>query len=75
MDVYKIPYRVGSFKEVGLEAKWAKSPAGGPYIKARKPDGCWYVVSKVMFDRIQKVGVLEGFDEHTLLGDIFSVKV
>jgi hypothetical protein len=81
--VTKIYYRVSTFREAGLEAKWSKTPSGKPYIVARKsgssdkvrPGKTWFVVTADMFKRMEAVGVAEGFEEHTLLGDMLSVSV
>ncbi len=70
----KLYYRVSTFREAGLEAKWSKTTAGQPYILARAVGTkSWYVVASNMFERMKKVGVIEGFEEHTLLGDVLSI--
>ena len=69
----KLYYRVSTFREAGLEAKWSKTRSGQPYIVARDVCGQWYVVTNVMFERMNIVGVVEGFNEHTLLGDVLSI--
>ena len=33
----------------------------------------WWRVTAPMFDRMKEVGVKKGFEEHTLLGDVFSI--
>ena len=66
-------YRVSTFRDAGLESKWFKNRRGAPMIAARKTGGKWYVVDASMFKRMQEVGVLEAFDERTMLGDYFSI--
>lgn len=73
-------YRVQTFKDAGLEARWSKTSAGKPYIVARDPNAStehqrtkWWVVDNAMFETMKKVGVREGFDQHTLLGNVFSI--
>lgn len=73
-------YNVQTFRDVGFEARWTKTRAGRPYIVVRNPKAStvhqrdqWWVVDRAMFDTMKKVGVCEGFDRHTLLGDVFSV--
>lgn len=70
----KLYYRVSTFREAGLEAKWSKTRVGQPYIVARTVGAkSWYIVTKDMFERMKIVGVAEGFEEHTLLGDVLSI--
>lgn len=68
-------YNVGTIRESGLEAKWSRNSSGGPIIVARKPGGRWYYVDKFMWKRAEVVGIYEAFNEHTCLGDIFSIRV
>jgi hypothetical protein len=35
----------------------------------------WYIITSNMFARMQTAGVVEGFKEFTVLGDVFSVSV
>jgi hypothetical protein len=73
-------YSVKPLREAGLEAKWSKSRSGQPYIVARNPKAehqhmkeRWWIVDNKMFERMQEAGIVEGFDQATLLGDIFSI--
>jgi hypothetical protein len=76
-------YRVKTFRDAGLEAKWGKtSPYGGPVIYARCPNAKakhqreqWWMVDHAMWRRASVVGIRQAFEEHTLLGDIFSIAV
>lgn len=67
-------YRVGAFRDAGLNAKWRKTEHGAPYIVVKLPhQNRWYVCNQSMWDYMAKVGVLQGYTDHTLLGDVFSV--
>ncbi len=71
--ITKLYYRVNTFREAGLEAKWSKT-GGRPYLLARGAEGkAWYVITANMFERMKKVGILAAFEEHTLLGDVLSI--
>jgi hypothetical protein len=74
-------YIVGTMREAGLEAKWGKMRSGGPIILVRDPNSkhkhqreTWWAVTGDMWQTMLKTNIKEGFDSHTLLGDIFSVK-
>jgi len=69
----KLTYTVGTFRAAGLECKWTKARHGEPIIVARTRPGHFYVISASMFDDMQRDGIREAFDSHTLLGDIFSI--
>ncbi len=70
----KLYYRVSTFREAGLEAKWSKTQRGSPYLLAREVGAkTWFVITANMFERMKKVGILEAFKEHTLLGDVLSI--
>ncbi len=69
-------------REAGLEAKWGKTSKGTPIIFVRDPSAAlkhqrdtWWVCSNDMWERMKKDGVKLGFDNHTLLGDVFSIAV
>lgn len=77
-----VNYRVADIRALGLEARWAKRRSGSPIIVARNPAAelahqrdKWWVIDRGMWERAQKVGLIEAFNEHTLLGDYFSVKL
>lgn len=72
-------YRVGTFRDAGLEAKWSKS-RGARIIVARNPNAVsehmrkrWWWVDRDMWATMQEHGVVDGFDAHTILGDLFSI--
>lgn len=71
---------VATYRSAGLEARWSRNPAGGPRMLVRNPASprkhqreTWWQVTRAMFETMKEVGVVEGFDRHTLLGDIFAV--
>jgi hypothetical protein len=73
-------HSVTAYRSAGLEARWTKTAMGQPMIVVRNPkahlkhqrDGWWYVDAG-MYSTMRRVGVLEGFDRHTMLGDVFSL--
>lgn len=67
-----ITYRVQTFREAGLQARWTKTRHGAPIIAANNGNG-WYVVNRLMWERAHEVGIKEAFHEHTLLGCFFSI--
>ena len=74
-------HSVITYRSAGLEAKWSKTRSGTPAVFVRNPKSAhahqrdsWWIATKSMFERMNKVGVLEGFDQETLLGDIFSIR-
>lgn len=74
-----LQYRVDAFRDAGLEAKWTKV-RGAPMLVVRNPQATtkhqrnnWWVCDNSMFDLMGQVGIVEGFDQHTLLGDMFSI--
>ena len=77
-----LEYRVKPLREAGLEAKWTKTRSGTPYIKARYAQATeahmrerWWIVDQKMFDAMQEVGIIEAFENATLLGDVFSIRM
>ena len=73
---------VKTFRAVGLEARWTKTRNGAPCIVVRNPSAkhkhqkeTWWMVDNAMWESAKKFGVMEAFDRHTLLGDIFSIGV
>lgn len=73
-------YTVKTLRVAGLEARWTRTGSGAPIIVARDHQAKhahqrerWWVVSPEMFETMQRDGIREGFDRHTLLGDVFSV--
>jgi len=75
-------YSVKTLRAAGLEARWTHNRNGAPIIVARNPKApgphqrtTWWYVTSVMWIAMQKDGVEEAFNNHTLLGDIFSVGV
>lgn len=75
-------YNVGTLPAAGLEARWSRTPTGGPIIVARDPAAAsphqrtkWWWVDRSMWDLMKVEGVREGFDGATVLGNIFSVRI
>lgn len=72
-------YSVKTLRSAGLEARWTRNRNGAPIIVARDPQAglthrqAWWAVGQKMWDDMMKDGVREGFAQHTLLGDIFSI--
>ncbi len=73
-------YSVKDFRAAGLEAKWGKTSRGAPFIFARDPKATtkhqrekWWLIDGAAFKTMQEVGIREGFNQHTLLGDFFSI--
>ncbi len=67
-------YRVGAFRAAGLNAKWGKTEHGAPHIVVKLPGKTkWWVCGQAMWDYMGKVGILQGFNDHTLLGGVFSI--
>lgn len=71
---------VHEYRAAGLEAKWSRTRAGAPAIFVRNPNATaehqrtkWWFVSRAMFEGMQKRNAVDVFNEHTLLGDIFSI--
>lgn len=71
-------HSVLTYRSAGLDAKWGKSVRGAPVIFVRDPSSAfdhqkrsWWMVTKSMFEAMQRDGIVEGFRNQTLLGDIF----
>ena len=78
----KLEYRVKTFRDVGLEAKWSKTRYGAPCIVTRNPSSKsehqkikWWLVDNSMWKRAQEVGIMVAFSEHTYLGYMFSISI
>lgn len=79
MDTIKLENKVETYRKAGLEAKWTKHK-GTPFIALRNPQSklkhqrdTWWLVTKQVFDCMKRDGIVEGFNNATLLGDIFSI--
>ena len=71
---------VKTMREAGLEAKWGRARNGAPCMFVRNPKAelkhqreSWWLLNKGMWEDMNKRGILQAFDQHTLLGDIFSI--
>jgi len=72
--------QVAVMRDAGLAAKWAKRN-GAPVLLVSNPSSNlehqkqWWAFNRAMQKAMTSEGVAEGFDSHTLLADIFSIKV
>ncbi len=73
-------YQIKTFRDAGLEACWSKTRSGTPVIIVRDPNGpftnereSWWIVTDGMFRSMKECGVKEGFENHTILGEFFSI--
>lgn len=73
-------WSVDTFREAGLEAKWGKTRKGTPCILLKDPNGRlphqrekWWILDKGMAKLMQDEGIIEGFNNATILGDMFSI--
>jgi hypothetical protein len=71
-----MPYQVGTFRAAGLTAKWTKARWGAPFIMCQRADtGDWFIVDGDVWATMNKIGIAEGWEQHTALGHIFSIGV
>ena len=74
----QIKLNVKTMRAAGLEARSSKAH-GVPVLLVRNPKSDlphqrrWWFVSDTMFQLMRASGVLEGFDNHTLLADVLSI--
>ena len=73
-------HNVATYRSAGLEARWGKTGSGTPCIYVRNPNTklkhqreSWWMVSRTMFDDMVKDGIVESFDRHTLIANVFSI--
>ena len=76
----KLSYTVKTLRDAGLEARWGRTRDGAPCLFTRDPNAAhthqrrkWWMVDRGMWDAMNKLGVCDGFDGATLLGDFFSI--
>jgi hypothetical protein len=69
---------VKTFRDAGLECHWSRTATGAPCMVVRDPNGklhhqrkVWWMVTKDLWNAMQKDGIKEAFHSFTLLGDIF----
>lgn len=72
-------HAVATYRTAGLEAKWTKRD-GKPFIAVRHPAAAlkhqretWWLVTRQMHEAMTASGIIEGFTNCTLLGDVFSI--
>jgi len=70
----EIPYKVKTFRDAGLEAKWSKTSTGRPIIIARRPGTkqFYFISASVYFD-MKRFGIAEAWESWTVLADVFSL--
>lgn len=80
MPNYEVKNTVACYRAAGLEARWGHRD-GTPFMFLRNPNSerahqreTWWLVNKQMFEAMQRDGIVEGFNNNTLIGDVFSVK-
>lgn len=73
-------YRVGTFREAGLDARWTKTYEGEPYIALRDSSApgehqrvAWWCCDDSMLAMMEREGIREGFRCATTLGAFFSI--
>ena len=67
---------IKTFQDAGLEAKWSKTKAGKPCILTRKKNTKkWWLCNEIMWSQMHKHGIRQGYDNCTLLGDVFSINI
>jgi hypothetical protein len=70
-------YKVGWLRDAGFDAKWGKLQNGTPVLYVRQHGAAkptFWLVNKSMWARAKEVGFPQAFSEHTVLGDIFSIR-
>lgn len=65
-------YSVKEIRLAGLSCKWAKTQGGAPIIVGNTTQSKSYYIDALMWKRAQVVGIMQAFEEHTALGEIFS---
>lgn len=75
-------YRVSTLRTAGLEARWTRNDNGAPIIVARDPHATlehqrktWWRVGQTVWTAMRRDGIREAFNNHTLLGDVFSISL
>lgn len=73
-------YSVKTLRAAGLEARWTRTSAGAPIIVCRDPKSAmaharktWWTVGQKMWDAMLKDGIVDAFNNHVFIGDIFSI--
>jgi hypothetical protein len=76
----QLTHRVSTYRQAGLEARWGRTRNGAPAIFVRNPQSklrhqreSWWMVTGSMFNAMKRDGVLEGFENCTLIADVFSI--
>jgi hypothetical protein len=77
MQLTRSDYKLSTFRNAGLKAKWTHTRLGAPIIAATLEgfNKNWFWVDGNMWKRMEKSGdVLGTWKDYTALGDIFSVR-
>lgn len=76
----KMKYSVKTLRAAGLEARWTHNQSGAPIIVARNPQSkfhhareTWWQIGVDMWKAMTKDGIVDAFENHIFLGDIFSI--
>ena len=68
-------YRVSTFREVGLMAKWSRTDYGTPVIMVKDTQmKYWRTCNKTMFDNMKNLGIKKGFyatEDYQALSNLF----
>jgi hypothetical protein len=72
----ELQYKLATFRNAGLEARWTRTSNRAPIIAAKRwESSTWCVVDSRMWKEMQRSGdVLETFKDFTALVDVFSIR-
>lgn len=75
----KLEYRLPTLRKAGLKAKWLPAKNGVKFIAACDPEGKqphqrnkWWVIHQCAWNLMESLGIREGFETATMMGDTFS---
>ena len=69
-------YKVGTFRDAGLKAKWTRTSKGAPIIAVwHEKHDCWYLIDNDLWKFMcnEPLGLKVGFKMAHLIADIFSI--
>ena len=78
MKLTRDDYKVSTFRNAGLKARWWKTRKGAPIISATLEgfNKGWFCVDARMWAQMEKSGdVLGTWKDYTALADFFSVAI
>ena len=75
MSSTQLEYRVKTFRDNGLEARWTRTRRGRPCIVVRdkKYAKKWLLVDKEIFAAMQADGVHDAYVSRAVMLDLFSI--